>query len=278
LLSVVAATLTLACSATGLPPLYVAPNGSGAVLSPWLPGADEIALPVGSMEVSPPIRAQVLNLLAEYEAAYQARDIERLGRVWVMDAYERFVMAGLFRSYEQLSMSLKPGDVRSSGSTVLVDFVQRTARLSGSRGGAQLRAALARRNSGEWVVYEVWDRPEEALPAGTAKPDRGAAAATREFEAAFEAKDMDRLSAIWMMSEGEQEKLEKVFRRSSGTRFQIDLVALSTEGRHATFDFDQLFVSRTRRPGDSAIDRLRAQLSRDDDGDWVISRLVSRSR
>jgi hypothetical protein len=259
-------------AASLLAPHARAQNGG---LSPWLGDGDELALP-GS-EAPDPLRREVLSLLREYEAAYRARDIERLGRAWKMDAYERFVMAGLFGNHEELSMSVESGPVRSDGETVIVDFDQRTSRFVGSTGSARLRAMLARRSSGEWVLYDVRQRTGGAGQDMQAV-DPGALAAAREFKAALESKDIERLAAVWSMTEPEQEAMRGVFQRAPDVRFQVDLLGLRSEGRHATLDFDQRFSSSRPQASDSALDRLRAQVTRGEDGRWVIDRLVTRAR
>jgi len=173
-------------------------------------------------------------------------------------------------------VSVVPGTVRPSRAGLLVDFDQISARLEGSVVEAHLRASLLRRSNGEWMIFSVARLQEPALIGFGASRDDGALATMREFQAAFEEKDIDRLAAVWLMSSLERDTTERVFKHGRDTRVRLELRGIESKGSRATVDFDQRLITATTRPVQSALDRLSAWIARAADGRWVISQMRPR--
>lgn len=217
-----------------------------------------------------------IALLKEYEAAYQAQDIERLARVWDMNPFERLTMSTLFANYESLSMSVVPRAVHRSGRGLFVDFDQTSGRLQGRILEARFRASMIRRSSGEWVILSLKRRGAPPLIRRNPDQDQGPLATVREFQSAFERRDINRLASVWLMSPSERDTTERIFNQRAHTKVGFKLWGVESKGNRAIVDFDQRLITATRRPVQSGLDRLRAWIVRAADGRWVISKVLPR--
>jgi len=102
-----------------------------------------------------------LDALKEYEAAYEARDVGRLARVWLMNRNQRQSMAGFFEDVENLSVDVEIKSVTVENETVYIDFDQTIRSESRARlpkKAALMTATVIPRAGGRWVISSILPR------------------------------------------------------------------------------------------------------------------------
>jgi hypothetical protein len=216
-----------------------------------------------------------IALLHQYETALRNRDLGQLSRVWAMGPFDRLLMRQVFRSREAMPVSVDPLSFREAGKDLFVDFDQTSPRM-GARATIPLRASLLRRREGEWLIYAIEQRRGvDAL--GPGPSTNGHAhfdasspyTALEEFRHALAAGDIQRLSAVWLMNDGEREMVAELFARSRAQLLETEVLDVRVSDDRAIVDFDQ-------RLQPLGTDHLRARLTREADGDWVIAAIGAR--
>ena len=113
---------------------------------------------------APAADPEILELLREYERAFERRDAVRLARVWLMNPSERVRVQRFFDRTDAIAVSIRDADVVVQGNRASLAFDQRFV-VSGQRSGSgsrqrALRRALAARDSlGTWALEDVAATP-----------------------------------------------------------------------------------------------------------------------
>ncbi len=108
--------------------------------------------------------AKILEVLREYERAFERRDAVRLARVWIMNPSERIRVQRLFDRSDAIAVSIRDADVVVDGNRASLAFDQRFV-VAGQRPGSgaharAMRRALAARDSlGSWALEDVAGTP-----------------------------------------------------------------------------------------------------------------------
>jgi hypothetical protein len=247
-------------------------SSQGRLARGWLASEHPPLGAAGNGSALSPEEKAAIELLHEYEDAHRSRDVSRLARVWAMDPFQRVLMGRLFRDQASMPVSVRPLELRRSASELVVDFDQTSPRL-GRGAGLPFRARLLQRRGGEWVIYGLGPRRDgvRGVAEAQAAPPRAdtPGAAIREFQEAFGARDVERLSAVWLMGAEERVVVEDVFARGTDTAFGVEVLGVEVSGDRAIVDFDQL-------PQRTGLDRLRARIEQAPDGRWVIGSIQHR--
>jgi hypothetical protein len=257
------AAVTISCQSSG--------TGSSALAHGWQASDPVASGPDANGVALSPDEKTAIAVLYEYQDAHRKRDLQRLARVWSMDPFQQVLMARVFRDEPQMSLTVQPVDLRRNASDLMVDFDQTSPRL-GSAGGLPLRARLLRRRGGEWAIYGIEPRPRGDVRGGAPADPAAAespAAAIREFQAAFGARDLERLATVWLMGEGDRASVEDLFARRADTAFGVEVLGMEVDGERAIVDFEQI-------PQRTGTDRLRARIEQAPDGRWVIATIDPR--
>jgi hypothetical protein len=257
-----ASSVALACQSSR--------SGSSALAHAWQATDPSQGGPASNGVALTADEQTAIAVLYEYQDAHRKRDLARLARVWSMDPFQQVLMARLFRDESSMSVTVQPVDLHRSASDLMVDFDQTAPRL-GHAGGLPLRARLLQRRGGEWAIYDLEPRRDGvrgARPAATEAANTPAAA-IREFQAAFGARDLERLAAVWLMGEGDRASVEQLFAGRADTEFGVEVHGVDVDGARATVDFDQV-------PQRTGTDRLRARIEQGPDGRWVIATIDPR--
>jgi len=107
-------------------------------------------------ELTPPGTDAVRNTMEEYKAAYEARSMSRLKRVWKMSPQDQADVQFMFESCSSLSVSLTIKQVAINDTRAEVRYAEK---VSGDCGlpadfpPNDYRAQLRRRGGGEWVIH-----------------------------------------------------------------------------------------------------------------------------
>jgi hypothetical protein len=106
--------------------------------------------------------AEAMALLAQYKAAYEARDLDRLKHLWRLSPAQESEIARLFREASGIALltDVRNVQVRENGTHVTVDFAEVTTRLQGgdfTAVGPVIYTADIRRvpDSGQWVIESL---------------------------------------------------------------------------------------------------------------------------
>lgn len=229
-------------------------------------------------------RAAVSATLREYMAAYQARDIDRLGRVWDLSPLEASLIKSTWKECDDLFLSVTERGVRLHGDRAEVDFDQDLG-YGCARGNAlsqlELRATLARTPKG-WRIREITSRDGRGLSAiasrGVAPTSRAgfeaqssALAALDEYRTALSSCDLGALSRVWIMNRTERSGLEGFCRSFDGISVAVQGLGVEVTGDKGILRFAQR-VSYRLPSGEmqNAMSSLRAALIRRSGGEWAI--------
>ena len=130
------------------------------------PAADRTGMPraLSTGAAVPADDSEVLELLREYERAFERRDAVRLARVWIMNPSERIRVQRLFDRSDAIAVSIRDADVVVNGNRASLAFDQRFVVSSQSGGSgahsrAQRRALAARDSLGNWTLEDVSGAP-----------------------------------------------------------------------------------------------------------------------
>lgn len=101
--------------------------------------------------------------LAEYRAAYQARDFSRLDRVWEMNPDQRAAMQALFECADEIALEIDEDDVSvsSDGDRVWIKFDQKlsfsgpTCLMRGSGKRMSMTATVTLKSRDRWVISSI---------------------------------------------------------------------------------------------------------------------------
>lgn len=147
------------------------------------------------------------------------------------------------------------------------------------RSVASLQADLVRRQSGEWVIVSLAPSDHSTTTRSGSEPRevdaKGLQATLREYEHAFEQRDADRLSQVWLMNPYERNAVEELFAWSSMVAIAIEFMMIDVSGDRAHLDFKQEFVMSSR-PRVATLARRafeRALAAHDAQGAWDIDSL-----
>lgn len=145
---------------------------------------------------------------------------------------------------------------------------------------ARLQADLVRRRGGEWVIVSLVpiEGPDSVKRMGLAPDDAERMrleATLTEYEHAFEKRDANRLSQVWLMNPYERERLIELFSWTSMVDISIDSLVLQIRGDRARLDFEQQFVMAARPRVANLARRafVRALAAHDAAGAWDIDSL-----
>jgi hypothetical protein len=98
--------------------------------------------------------------LRKYELAFESRDVDRLGQIWLMNPYERDLIEELFAWTSLVAISIDTHDVRLDGDRARMDFDQRFVlsarpRVPDLARRAFVRALAASDAAGAWDIREL---------------------------------------------------------------------------------------------------------------------------
>jgi serine/threonine protein kinase len=107
-------------------------------------------------------REAALAALAEYKAAYESRNIDRLARVWIMNATQRARMKDTFENADSIDVRIEQRDVVVEEDSVTINFHQELT-LTGpsmtTKGAASENVAtVIRRGEDHWVISSIYQR------------------------------------------------------------------------------------------------------------------------
>jgi serine/threonine-protein kinase len=107
-------------------------------------------------------REAALAALAEYKAAYESRNIDRLSRVWIMNATQRARMKDTFEAADSINVQIEQHDVVVEEDSVTINFRQELT-LTGpsmtTKGAASENVAtVIRRGEDQWVISSIYQR------------------------------------------------------------------------------------------------------------------------
>ncbi|MFP8879090.1 MAG: hypothetical protein VCE43_06330 [Myxococcota bacterium] len=112
------------------------------------------------VEKSDPTDAGVAAL-REYESAYEALDIGRLSRFWIMNRNQKKAMATMFKDVKTLALDLKILGVIVEDDSVYVDFDQKIksqGRARTSSKPTRMTATVIPQAGGRWVISSILPR------------------------------------------------------------------------------------------------------------------------
>lgn len=107
-------------------------------------------------------REAALAALAEYKAAYESRSIDRLARVWIMNATQRARMKDTFENADSIDVHIEQRDVVVEEDSVTINFRQELT-LTGpsmtTKGAASENVAtVIRRGEDQWVISSIYQK------------------------------------------------------------------------------------------------------------------------
>jgi serine/threonine-protein kinase len=107
-------------------------------------------------------REAALAALAEYKAAYESRNIDRLARVWIMNATQRARMKDTFENADSIDVRIEQRDVVVEEDSVTINFRQELT-LTGpsmtTKGAASENVAtVIRRGEDHWVISSIYQK------------------------------------------------------------------------------------------------------------------------
>jgi serine/threonine-protein kinase len=107
-------------------------------------------------------REAALAALAEYKAAYESRNIDRLARVWIMNATQRARMKDTFENADSIDVRIEQHEVVVEEDSVTINFRQELT-LTGpsmtTKGAASENVATVIRRAGDqWVISSIYQR------------------------------------------------------------------------------------------------------------------------
>ena len=107
-------------------------------------------------------REAALAALAEYKAAYESRNIDRLAHVWIMNATQRARMKDTFENADSIDVRIQQGDVVVEEDSVTINFRQELT-LTGpsmtTKGAASENVAtVIRRGEDQWVISSIYQK------------------------------------------------------------------------------------------------------------------------
>ena len=107
------------------------------------------------------VAAQAKKTLAVYAAAYEARDVERLRKVYLLNPQQVSSMSNFFATADKIRMEIRAVESRLEGeSTIVVDFDQKVSasNLQSPDKFIPLRATLSRQADDRWVIVGIRGR------------------------------------------------------------------------------------------------------------------------
>lgn len=110
--------------------------------------------------VDPVVQARkaAFATLVEYEAAYEAQDIDRLSKVWLMNTRQHNAMRTFFSAMDDVALTIERKDVTVSSDKVTIDFDQQVRARGLNPTTAALTATLVRRGSDKWAISSIGPR------------------------------------------------------------------------------------------------------------------------
>jgi hypothetical protein len=107
-------------------------------------------------------REAALAALGEYKAAYESRNIDRLARVWIMNATQRARMKDTFENADSIDVRIEQRDVVVEEDSVTINFRQELT-LTGpsmtTKGAASENVAtVIRRGEDQWVISSIYQK------------------------------------------------------------------------------------------------------------------------
>jgi tetratricopeptide (TPR) repeat protein len=107
------------------------------------------------------VAAQAAKTLKVYAQAYEARDVERLRKVYTLNPQQVRSMSAFFTSADEIRMEIRTLESRLEGeSTIVVDFDQKVSapNLQSPDKFIPLRATLSRQADDRWVIVGIRGR------------------------------------------------------------------------------------------------------------------------
>ena len=116
--------------------------------------------PAPAQEVDPEKGA--VAALDSYKKAYEARDLDALASVWIMNPKQRQAMAQLFETADTIQVAIARHDVSVSADTVSIDFDQkveaRGSNMVTQNNTASMTATVIHTGGGHWKISSILPR------------------------------------------------------------------------------------------------------------------------
>jgi serine/threonine-protein kinase len=107
-------------------------------------------------------REAALAALAEYKSAYEARNIERLSRVWIMNSTQRARMKDTFENADSIDLRIEQHDVVVEEDSVTINFRQELTltgpRMTTKGAASENVATVIRRGEDQWVISSIYQK------------------------------------------------------------------------------------------------------------------------
>jgi hypothetical protein len=229
-----------------------------------------------------PARPSIGESLREYREAFEARDLDRLGRVWRMTAVERLLIQRGWEACGDITLELVMGDTRVKGEEASVFFDQKLVMDCAERQAetrARVRAQLERDQEGRWVIVDLSPRESDLTgatrldprDAQDERPDRMAVlTALDEYREALRDCDLTELSRVWIMNALERQILEGVCHEYESLSVVIRSPRVAMAEDRARIDFTQSVAYPGTRGLRHTQSDLTALMVRRAGGEWAI--------
>jgi len=103
-----------------------------------------------------------LAALERYRTAYEARDLESLARVWIMNPKQREAMAQLFEHADAIDVAIERQGTAVSGEIVSIDFDQAVRatgpRMTSNAESVAMTATVIHTGGGDWKISSILPR------------------------------------------------------------------------------------------------------------------------
>jgi eukaryotic-like serine/threonine-protein kinase len=107
-------------------------------------------------------RDAALAALAEYKAAYESRNIDRLARVWIMNSTQRARMKDTFENADSIDVRIEQRDVVVEEDSVTINFRQELSltgpRMTTKGAASENVATVIRRGEDQWVISSIYQK------------------------------------------------------------------------------------------------------------------------
>jgi hypothetical protein len=229
-----------------------------------------------------PTRPSIGESLEEYREAFEARDLDRLGRVWRMTAVERLLIQRGWEACGDITLELEMGDTHVEGEEASVFFDQKLVMDCAERQAethSRVRAQLQRDRDGHWVIVDLSPRETELTGANRLdprdpqdeRPDRTAVlTALDEYREALRDCDLTELSRVWIMNALERQILEGVCHEYESLSVAIRSPRVAMAEDRARIDFTQSVAYPGTRGLRHTQSDLTALMVRRAGGEWAI--------
>ena len=121
------------------------------------------------------------------------------------------------------------------------------------------------------------ETPAPSLPkVKKTDPNIAGVAALREYESAYEALDVGRLSRVWIMNRNQKKAMTTMFKDVKSLALDLKILGVTVEDESVSIDFDQKIKSQGKFRISSKPARMTATVIPQAGGRWVISSILPR--